>query len=380
MTSLIKTAACKKAVRPRVLVVDDEPAMIEMISDVVGRSGSVKLLAAGDLASARKIIAREKIDLLLADLHLPDGDGMALVPRLRSRNPAATAVIITGHPSVDCAIGAIRAGAADFLPKPFTADLLLERISKALARQQALARKETRMTRLRQALRKLNLSRRLISRKVDLLCNDLISAYGQLSRQVDQIRVQESFRRLLDQAQDLEQLLCHAMDWILRQAGYCNMAIWLASEEQEFELGAYMKYTIPGEPELTDAMQAGLLRLVNREGLVHLLGHELSERLTPAELSLLAGQEILGCNCTYLGETLAVIVMFRDEKTPFTDDDAAMLRSISPIFAVALAGMVRGWQSSSDDDPDGGTMLDDPDVGPRKNDADWWKRGEPPPF
>jgi hypothetical protein len=173
------------------------------------------------------------------------------------------------------------------------------------------------------------------------------------------------------------------MDWILRHAGYCNVAVWLAAEEQEFELGAYMKYTIPGEQELTDAMRLGLLPLVNREGSVHLFGPELQEHLTPAEFSMLAGQEILGANCTYLGESLAAIVMFRDEKCPFTDEDETMLRAISPIFAVALANIVRRSQSEDgeSDVNDGGLIDEDPTQPPQKKpDADWWKRGEPPPF
>src|SRR5262249_22515767 len=151
------------------------------------------------------------------------------------------------------------------------------------------------------AFKKLNTTRHTISKKVDLLCNDLVAAYGELSRQFDAVRMQESFRRLLEQADNLEQLLCHAMDWILRHAGYCNVAIWLAAEDTQFELGAYMKYTIPGEQPLTDAMRMGLLPLVVRQGMVHLVGQEITEQLSSAECKLLAGQEVLACNCTYLG-------------------------------------------------------------------------------
>ena len=68
-----------------------------------------------------------------------------------------------------------------------------------------------------------------MSKKVDLLCNDLSTAYGELSKQLDTVRTQEGFRKLLGEAKDLEQMLCHAMDWLLRQVGYCNIGIWLAS-------------------------------------------------------------------------------------------------------------------------------------------------------
>ncbi|HMB95347.1 MAG TPA: response regulator, partial [Tepidisphaeraceae bacterium] len=264
---VVKKTAQNSRLRPRVLIVDDEPDLIELVSDVVERAGNCRLLTATDLNEAEKIIASEKIDLLLADLHLPDGDGMSLLPRLLERNPAAASVIITGNPSVNGAISAIRGGALDFLPKPFSADQLTDRINKALERQAVTAKKEIRLSRLRVAVKKLNTTRHTISKKVDLLCNDLVSAYGELSRQLDTIRMQESFRKLMNEANDLEQVLCHAMDWILRHSGYCNVAVWLASEgDVEYELGAYIKYSIPGDPPLTNAMRLGLVPLINREG------------------------------------------------------------------------------------------------------------------
>ena len=152
----------------------------------------------------------------------------------------------------------MREGAVDFLPKPFTAD------HSDRARQQSAARsrpsrprRQRRLDKLRDAVKRLNVARRMVSKKVDLLCNDLVTAYGELSRQLDAVRTQEGFRKLLDEANDLEQMLCHAMDWLLRQIGYSNVAIWLAGDDAEYQLGAYMKYTIPGEPPLTDAMKNG---------------------------------------------------------------------------------------------------------------------------
>jgi FixJ family two-component response regulator len=379
----------KATVRPRVLIVDDEPELIELITDVVGRQTDCRLLSARDLQEAEAILAREPIDLLLADVRLPDGDGMTLLPKLHEANPAAAAVVITGNPSISAAIDAIRLGVVDFLPKPFTAAHLLERVKGALEQQAILARREKRLGRLKITVRRLNTIRRTISKKVDILCNDLVSAYGELSKQVDQVRLGEGFRKVLDQAEDLEQLLCHGMDWLLREVGYCNVAVWLASEEQEFELGAYMKYSIPGDKELTDAMKNGILPMVVRENLVLLEGESIRERLTPAEFEYLHDQSVLAVNCTYLGESLASLVLFRDVRSPFTDSDVSALQTIAPIFAVTLANVVRHAQREGDDNPffEGSTPdgeardeREDREDPERRNEADWWKRGEAPPF
>lgn len=388
-------------VRPRVLLVDDEPAVLEVLKDAINSRLDCKLSTATDLAGARGAICREPVDLLVTDLHLPDGDGMSLVPILLENHPHAATVVITGQASIDTAVGALRAGVMDFVPKPFSMDQIVDRVGKAIRRQTIMARNERRMGRLKDAVRRLNQSRKVVSRKVDLLCNDLISAYGEIARQMQDVRTQESFRVLLDSSRDLEQMLCHAMDWMLRNTGYCNLAVYLAADDAEFQLGAYMKYTIAGEPALTDALKQNLVPMTTREGVVHLEGYDVKKHLTPSEHKFLQGQTVLSSNCTYLGESLAALVMFRDEKCPFTDDDIAMLKAIAPIFATALAGIVRKQEGEEGDQDEygeagGGTAdgegpkdkpsVDDEEKRRRQqkkkemHDADWWKRGEPPPF
>ena len=377
---------------PRVLVVDDEAELVEVIDDVVGRSMGCRVVTAASIAQARKILASQPIELLVADLHLPDGDGMTLLPALREHQPSASAIIITGNPSVERAVGALRGGAVDFVTKPFSQSHLIERVQRALDQQAFIARQEKRFGKLRDAVRRLNESRKLISKKVDLLCNDLVSAYGELSRQLDGVRTQEGFRKYVEKAHDLEQLLCHAMDWLLRQLGYANVAVWLSGEDGEFQLGAYMKYTVPGEPILTDALKRVLLPRAVKDGLVRLPGEEFQDKLTPQEMALLKGQEIIAVNCTYLGESLAALVFFRDAKSPFTADDESLLKQVSPIFAVSLASVVRGAEGEAEN-PEGETPFFDGAGGnaePEKKDpkqkkkkedaADWWKRGEDPPF
>jgi GAF domain-containing protein len=215
---------------------------------------------------------------------------------------------------------------------------------------------------------------------VDLLCNDLITAYGELAKELDAVRTQEGFRKHLAKAKDLEQLLCHTMDWLLRQMGYCNVAIWLAADDSDFQLGAYMKYTIAGEQDLTDALKKGLIPLTLKQGLLHLSGDEVQGNLTPQELDYLADQSILSINCTYLAEPLAVVLLFRDAKDAFTDEDEAVLKQISPIFAVALAEIVKAGQTyQTDDNPFYGGNEESP-KSEKRDPADWWKRGETPPF
>jgi FixJ family two-component response regulator len=377
--------------KPRVLVVDDEADLLEVISDTVGKKLGCRLVTAKNVAQARKVLETQKIDLLLTDVNLPDGDGMTLLSVLHLHQPQADAIVMTGQANMDEAIEAMREGASDFVPKPFSATELSERVKRGLARAAASVKGEERLARLRRAVKKLNDARKMVSKKVDLLCNDLISAYGELSKQLDLVRVQESYRHCQAEAKDLEQLLCHTMDWLLRQMGYSNIAVWLAGDEDDFQLGAYMKYTTPGEPKLTEALRNGLVKVAVKDGAVHLSGDDLRARLTAAEMDQLKDQDVLAVNCSYLAESLGVVVMFRDAKNPFTEEDAATLKTVCPLFAVALAAIVRGdgeEDGGGESESDAGGMLDEenrdkPEKDPKKkkkDDADWWKRGEEPPF
>lgn len=363
---------------PRVLVVDDEPTLFEMISDTVGREVNCRLVSARDLGEARRILETQRIELVVADVHLPDGDGMSLLPLLREKHPEASAIVITGDPTIERAISAIRAGALDFVPKPFDITHLTDRVRKALVRQAHAARREKRLDRLRDAVRRLNEARKVVSRKVDLLCNDLVTAYGELSKQFDGVRTQEGFRRHIEKAGDLEQMLCHTMDWLLRELGYSNIAIWLAAESDDFQLGAYMKYTVAGDRKLTEALRNGLVPMTLRKGMVHFGPDEAEDLLTPQEFTLLEGQSVMSVNCTYLAESLAVVTLFRDDDRPFTDEDADILRGISTVFGSLLAGIVREQEEfQADVEKEYG---DDDTTSGASPDSDWWKRGEPPPF
>ncbi|MGD0463142.1 MAG: response regulator [Tepidisphaeraceae bacterium] len=387
MTPVRQSPQTQRSAWPQVLIVDDETDVVEFLGEALSRNVDCQFATAGTIAQASRALQSQSVDLLIVDLHLPDGDGSELLAALRERHPLASAIVVTGSPSVETAVSALRDGAVDFLAKPFTAEEFLRRIRTALHRNALRAKSESRIDRLRVAVRRLNDARRLVTKKVDLLCNDLVAAYGDLARQLDLVRTTESFRGIISSSDDLEQMLCHSMDWLLRQIGYANVAIWLAGPDPEFQLGAYMKHTIAGDPEMTDAMRDGLLQIVRREGLVHLSAEEAAGVLSTAELLHLSGQTILAIHCTYLGESLASIVLMRDGDKPFTPEDVATLRAIGPVFAVALATMVRGQEGDGDlEEPeDDGSIMDEPDDSPpwrrrKKDDADWWKRGETPPF
>jgi DNA-binding NtrC family response regulator len=141
MASAVVTSGKTKANLPRVLVVDDESVVSETIKDLIRSGVECDMVFADSVKAARSAIgAGEPFDLMLTDLHLPDGNGMSLLPALHEATPAASAIVITGVATVDNAVKAIRGGAVDFLPKPFTGSQLVERVQVALKRNSIIVK------------------------------------------------------------------------------------------------------------------------------------------------------------------------------------------------------------------------------------------------
>jgi len=101
---------------PLALLVDDDGNFVAGLAEVVGREGFVTKTA-GSLKEAKAEIAKAMPDVLLVDLHLPDGSGLELFKELEG-SPAIEIVLITGQATVDTAVEAMRRGASDYLVKP----------------------------------------------------------------------------------------------------------------------------------------------------------------------------------------------------------------------------------------------------------------------
>ena len=105
------------------LVIDDEPEMCEMLAMALAEQG-VQARTATSAQEALELLAREAFDLVLTDLNMPVMDGLKLCVRVAEVQPSVPVVVVTGRSDLDTAIGAMRAGAYDFLVKPVDLDLL----------------------------------------------------------------------------------------------------------------------------------------------------------------------------------------------------------------------------------------------------------------
>ncbi|QOX80848.1 response regulator (plasmid) [Trichlorobacter lovleyi] len=120
------------------LVVDDEPFIRTCIKDLFTRS-KMKVFVAADVKEAQKIISEEDVDIVLTDLQLPEEDGAGLISWMKDFDSDIAVLVISGTANISDAVRAMRAGAWDYVTKPFEpiADLQT-RVERCIERREML--------------------------------------------------------------------------------------------------------------------------------------------------------------------------------------------------------------------------------------------------
>ena len=119
---------------PTVLVVDDEPAILDSLQKILERE-SLRVLAAGSGGEALEIIRREAVSVMLTDLMMPGMSGMDLLRASKSVAPETETVLMTAYGTVENAVEAMKQGAYDFVTKPIKRAHLVRVVGKAIEKR-----------------------------------------------------------------------------------------------------------------------------------------------------------------------------------------------------------------------------------------------------
>jgi DNA-binding response OmpR family regulator len=115
----------------KILVVDDEEKICENVERILAKN-HYEVSRATTAEEALRRIVEESFSLLISDIVMPDMDGLELLKLVKNQSPLTKVIMITAYASTDTAMKAIRLGAVDYLPKPFTPDELRTTTEKAL--------------------------------------------------------------------------------------------------------------------------------------------------------------------------------------------------------------------------------------------------------
>ena len=133
-------------VSPKILVMEDDENVAKGLELVLSEEG-YQVNLAGTGALAMQAFQEKKFDLLVADLRLPDINGMDIIRKIKQQKPKTEVIVITGYGTTATAVEAMKIGVHDFLPKPFTEDQIKRAITEALQSQE----KKTEQTQVKKA-------------------------------------------------------------------------------------------------------------------------------------------------------------------------------------------------------------------------------------
>ena len=134
----------------RILVVDDDPVILELIDEILKAHG-YDVVTAPNGKSGIKELERDFFDLVLTDLVMPDINGMDIVAYVTEKSPNTKCIILTGYGTISSSVDAMKRGAFDYISKPMTSSELIVVIEKALEfknleQENILLKKELRHT------------------------------------------------------------------------------------------------------------------------------------------------------------------------------------------------------------------------------------------
>jgi DNA-binding NtrC family response regulator len=136
----------------RVMVVDDDTETLNLLREVVAKEG-YQVETAEDAETALRRLAEWQPDLVITDIHMPGMDGLALLAAVREKAPDILVILLTAYGSLKTAVDAIKAGAFDYLSKPFVVDDIRLVVRRALEHKKLLRENRSLRDQLRERYR-----------------------------------------------------------------------------------------------------------------------------------------------------------------------------------------------------------------------------------
>ncbi|MBS0190356.1 MAG: hypothetical protein U0573_05555 [Phycisphaerales bacterium] len=222
--------------------------------------------------------------------------------------------------------------------------------------------------------RRLNDSRKELSRELTRLCSDMTRSYAELAGRIDTVAIAGEFTGLVRQELELEGLMRTSLEFLLAKLGSMNAALFLPSSSGDWSLGAYVNYDRArdsAEMMLDHLADTAPHRIAQAGFCMKLDTPEEVAQALPGAAEWLGECAVLGSPAEHEGETLACLLFFRDRETPFPEHAKETMEAIARILASQLARVIKvhhrhlpkeQWASPGDPlPPAGGDGFDDAD-------------------
>lgn len=326
-----------------VLVASSTPGVRSLVESVADEMNcAVRFAQTRD--EALDLVSSCAFDAAIVSASLVDGSGLDVLDALRASPINPGVIVASEDDSAEAAISYVRRGACDVLRAPYDGHALSERLDAALQKIESERRRDRKVERLRTICRRLNKARREVSEQVDELCTDLVHAYQELADQVTHSTLASEFGAQVRQELDIESLLRTVLEAMLSRTGPTNAAVFLPTGHCDFNLGAYVNQSMHGET--VDVLLDHLADVIPGEFEAERDVLRVDDRAEQwewvrDEAEWLNGSTALVFSCIAEEECLAVVMLFRPEGMPFSDELISELGVMRDIFAEQLDRIVR---------------------------------------
>jgi DNA-binding response OmpR family regulator len=320
----------------RVLVVDDEPAIRELLTDALRSDGldAIAAATAGDAASSAR---RCRPDIVVADIALPDGNGLDLVQQLRRTSPDLPAVLITGAGDAATLTAASRLRPVEILAKPLDVERLNRIVREELRRMDSYRRVQRRTRRLRDLSRTVGRKRRRAYKTLCDTCADLAGSCRDLQTQLERQQALSEYQTDLIGSVTEDDIFLRLFRLFVKRSGPVFGAAQLCDEYAELQLVGRFGVPVPDGVNFCRDLSLAVLPMVLERPEVTVLDATQEIDLFPEHLHrMLIGVTLLAVPLMVgEGKMIGLVVLYRKGEQPFTEDDISIARLIAPPTAAA---------------------------------------------
>ncbi|MHB8733410.1 MAG: SpoIIE family protein phosphatase [bacterium] len=317
---------------PRVLVVDDDPALLEALPETIRlRMPGTAVEICASAAPALEQIAAVDYDAIVSDIKMPGMDGLTLLSRVRAMRPDTPVLLITGHGEHDLAIRSLRAGAYDYLQKPIDREYFVASLGRAVQ--------------VRQLRRQISDQQRALTRHAGRLEETVQERTTELRQTVEQLRALTDVATAIHGARGVDEVLKSVVDAACRLSGASlAMAGFYRGDDQAATLADPARWATAIVPE------SAALRIA-REDVVGIFAAICGTERSAAELPDTTFTPIARASVNgdgpwssffalpvrgRLGQPLGAMVLARPAGRAFTPEARVQLEALTLQVAVAL--------------------------------------------
>jgi CheY-like chemotaxis protein len=323
--------------RGRVLVVDDEPAVRDLLLDALkGEGCDVSAAASG--SEALCLARRDHPDVLVTDLVLGDCSGLEVIDRLRGDGERISAVVITGHKDPAAMVAASRRRPVELLTKPLDLPHLQEIVRGELFRLDRSRRLDRRHRRLRLLARDTNIERKQVTRHLQKTCAGLTAAYRALSNQFALQNVLLSYQRDLIGARNDDDVFATLFRTFVAQTGPLFGVAMVCNSSSQLRIIGRFGVPHPDSLRFCQLLGEPLVDAMLTQPQCLLMDAEAQADVFDASIRrYLIGVNVLAVPLMPTdGEMIGIAVFYRKGEQPFTDADVAMAEFVAQPTAMAI--------------------------------------------